>query len=275
MVVQGAEGRDAQVEVLILQVSAQTEADLGQTTAKHGLVVGVNHTVGLAVRTTDILIEAVTHVGTTLGGMVVKVGLCAGNALVDPTIELTYFLSYFCLVGTRDIALGTETERCHLIIKGAQVGTDLVLQGVVVVAIGERELQTAVLHLGCVHRHRGVGHTGVGRHGHVVEQLGRDVLVPLGCKLNAVVEHSQVETHVHGLLLLPGDVLVDEGRDGRTRHSLVAERVGHVVAVHRSLIGKFADVLVTELTIAGAYLEHIDDVVVDGEELLLVQTPTY
>ena len=275
VVVQCAEGRDAQVEAFVLEASAQTEADLGQTAAEHHLVVGIDDAVGRAVRTTHVLVEAVTHVGTVLCGVVVEVGLRAGDAFVHPSVELTNFLAHFRLVGAGDVALGAEAQRRHLVFQGAEVGRDVVLQRVVVIAIGSRELQTAVLHLGCVHRHRGVGHTGVGRHGHVVEQFGRDVLVPLSGELQAVVEHGQVETHVHGLLLLPGDVLVDEGRDGRTRHSLVAERVGHIVAVHGSLIGIFADVLVTELTIAGAQLEHVDHVGANGEELLLVQTPTY
>ena len=109
MIVQSTKGRDAQVKVLVLQMSTQTEVHLGQTTAKHSLVVSVNHTVRLAVRTADILIETVTNVGTLLSSMVVKVGLCTGDALINPTIELTYFLTYVCSVSTGNIRISTET----------------------------------------------------------------------------------------------------------------------------------------------------------------------
>ena len=77
-----------------------------------------------------------------------------------------------------------------------------------------------------------------------------------------------------GLLLLPGDIVVHEGRNGRTGYRTVAEAVSHVVTVHGSHILVLTDVLVTELTVAGTNLEHVNDVAADREELLLIETPT-
>ena len=100
------------------------------------------------------------------------------------------------------------------------------------------------------------------------------VLIPLGSELQTVVEHCQVDTHVGGLLLLPGDIAVHEGRNGRTGYKTVAEAVSHVVTVHASHILVLTNVLVTELTIAGTNLEHVNDVAADREELLLIEAPT-
>lgn len=41
------------------------------------------------------------------------------------------------------------------------------------------------------------------------------------------------------------------------------------------LIGVFTNVLITQFTIAGTNLEHVDNIAIDGEELLLIETPTY
>ena len=155
------------------------------------------------------------------------------------------------------------------------VSSNLPLQGVVVITVGDRELVTAVLHRGCIHRDTGVGHTCIGRNGHTIKQVGRFVLIVFGRKLDTVVEQCQVNTEVGGLLLLPGDVAIHEIFDGRTCHGIVAEAVGHVASAHRSLVHVFTDVLITQFTIAGAELEHIDDVAINGIEALLVETPTY
>ena len=84
------------------------------------------------------------------------------------------------------------------------------LQGMVVVAIGQRELKAAVLHRGSIHCYSTVRYTGICRYRHIVEQVLRLVLVPLSSELNTVVEQSQVDTYVHGLLLLPCNVLINE-----------------------------------------------------------------
>lgn len=89
----------------------------------------------------------------------------------------------------------------------------------------------------------------------------------------AIVEHREVDTHVGGLLLLPCDIVVHEGRNGRTGYRTVAEAVSHVVTVHGSHILVLTDVLVTELTIAGTNLEHVNDVAADWEELFLIEAP--
>jgi TonB-dependent starch-binding outer membrane protein SusC len=53
----------------------------------------------------------------------------------------------------------------------------------------------------------------------------------------------------------------------------VAEAVSHVVTVHGSHILVLTDVLVTELTVAGTNLEHVNDVAADWEELFLIEAP--
>ena len=246
-----------------------TEVDLRQTAAKNCLVFTSN----LAI-TINILIEAVTYVGALLDCVAVKISLCAGNTFIYPTIELTYFLTYLSNIRAGNIRIGSEAKRSHLIIQCAQVGTDLMLQRMIVVAIGQRELKTTVLHRSSIHRYCCVRYTSVRRHGHVVEQILRFVLVPLSSELNTVVEQSQVDTYVHCLFLLPRDILIDESRNSRTCYGGITKAIGHVVTHHRCLIHVLTDVLITKLTIAGAHLKHINDVAVDGEELLLVETPT-
>ena len=140
-------------------------------------------------------------------------------------------------VRASDVGICAEAQRGHFVLQGAQVGADFVLQSMVTVAIGQRELKTAVLQRGSIHSHCCVGHTGTGRHGNAVEQLLRLVLIPLGGKLDAIIEESQVETDVVSLSLFPRELFVCEVGDSRTRDRLVAKRIGHVVACHGSLDG--------------------------------------
>ena len=144
----------------------------------------------------------------------------------------------------------------------------------VVVTIGYRELKTAILHRGGIHGYRSVGHTCIGRNGNAKQQILRLVLIPLSRKLDTVVEECQVDTNVSGLLFLPSDELIHISRDGRTGDRLVTEAISHVITHHSCLIHVLTDVLITEFTIAGANLEHVYDVAVDGEEILLIETPT-
>ena len=248
---------------------ADTEVDLRQTTAKNSLVFTGN----LAI-TINIFIKAVTHVSALLDCVVVNICLCAGNTLIYPAIELTDFFPNLSDIRTSNIRICTETEWSHLVIQRTQVGTNLMLQRMIVVAIGQRELEATVLHWSSVHCYSCVWYTSVRRYGHVVEQILRFVLIPLCCELNAVVEQSQVYTYVHRLFLLPRDILIDESRNSRTCNGSVCEAVSHIVTHHRCLIHVLTDILITKLTIAGTYLKHIDDITVDGVELLLVETPT-
>ena len=105
MIVQGTEGRDRQIEVLILQMCADTEVDLWQTAAKNSLVITGNLTV-----TINILIKTVTYVCTLLGCVLVQVFLCTGDTLILPSIELTDFLAYFGDIRASNIRFGTETK---------------------------------------------------------------------------------------------------------------------------------------------------------------------
>ena len=103
--------------------------------------------------------------------MSIQLLLCTGDALIHPTIELAYLFAYICTaIGTRSVFV-TETKRSYLVLQRAQVSTNLVLQSVVTITIGNRELETAVLHRSCVHRHRGVTYTCVRRNGHTIKQI--------------------------------------------------------------------------------------------------------
>ena len=110
MIVEHAVCRDAQVEVLILHVSAKSEVHLWQTAAENCLVISVDNAVRLAVRTGDVLVEAVADVGTLLCGVIVKVALCACDSLVNPTVELTDLLTYVCGISAGDVRLGAEAK---------------------------------------------------------------------------------------------------------------------------------------------------------------------
>ena len=144
----------------------------------------------------------------------------------------------------------------------------------IVVTISYCELETAVLHLSSIHGNTGVGHTGISRNRNIVKQVGRSVLEPLGSELNTVVQQCQVNTNVHGFLLLPCDVLVNESRDSRTCYRVITKRVGHVVTGHCCLVSVLTDVLITEFTIATTNLEHVYYIAVEGEEVFLIETPT-
>ena len=82
--------------------------NLRHTAAQHHLVVGVYFTVGFTVRSAYVLIEAVANLGALLSGMVVQIFLCAGNTVINPAVELTYFLAYIGNVGSGDVRVGTK-----------------------------------------------------------------------------------------------------------------------------------------------------------------------
>ena len=112
MIVECTIGRDAEVEVLVFNTSAETEVDLWQTATENSLVVSIDNTVVV-----DILIEAVTHVGSRLRHWiaflihtVVEVSLCACDSFIYPSVELTNLLAHLCLIGACDIRLCTEAE---------------------------------------------------------------------------------------------------------------------------------------------------------------------
>ena len=275
MIFESTECRDAEVEVLVLEVSRETKVNLWESASKHLAVACGDDTVAI-----EILIEAVTHISTWLQrfaigiDMSIKILLSAGNAFIFIAVELTDLLSHVSHVGTSEILLCTETERSNLVLEGTEVSTHVIVETIrSLVAISERELKTAVLHRCRIHCHRSVGNTGICRNRHAIEKVFRNVLVPLGCELDAVVEHCEVDTDVGSLLLLPSDVLVYEGRNGRTSDRVIAEAICHVVTVHCSLELVFTDVLVTELTVATTHLEHVDDIVAEWEPLFLVEAP--
>src|SRR5574344_2164948 len=129
MIVECSISSDSQIKSLIFHTGTDTEVDLWQTATQNHLVVSVDFTIRHTVSTTDILVEAVAYVGTLLGGMIVQVGLC------------------------------TETERSNLSLQCTQVGTDIILKWMIMVTIGSREFETAVVHRCGIHGYRRVGNT--------------------------------------------------------------------------------------------------------------------
>ena len=115
---------------------AETEIDLGKTAAKHHLVIGVDDTVGGIVGTANIFIQTVAYIGSLLSSMAVEVFLCAGNTFIDPSVELSHFLAHISGVGSGDVRLCAETERGHLVLQCAHIGTEFILECVVAVAVG-------------------------------------------------------------------------------------------------------------------------------------------
>ena len=213
VIAQGTEGRNTQIEALVLQMGTDTKVDFRHTAAKDDTVVLVDFAIGLTVRTTDILVEAVTDIGSLLGGMVVEVGLRAGDALIDITVELSNLFSKFCDIVARDIGILAETKLHHLILNRAEVGTDLIFQRMIVIAISTAELPTTVIQSSGVHRYAGVAHTGILRNRYSVEQILRTVLEPFSSELKTVAKHGEVETNVLRDTALPLQVLIDEGGD--------------------------------------------------------------
>ena len=142
MVAKSTVSRDTQIEDLVLEVCTQTKVNLWQTTTQNRLVVGINLTVAIY-----IAIVAITYMGTWLilfqtlslckCVQLIELLLGTDNTLVIPTIELTNFLTNLGDIRTSDILLCTETKRCNLILQGAQVSTDFVLQSVIAITIGE------------------------------------------------------------------------------------------------------------------------------------------
>ena len=255
-------------------MGTDTKVDFRHTAAKDDTVVLVDFAIRLAVRTTDILVEAVTDIGSLLGGMVVEVGLRAGDTLIDITVELTNLFSKLCDIVASDIGILAETKLHYLILKRAEVGTDLIFQRMIVVAISTAELPTTVVQSSGVHRHTGIAHTGILRNRYSVEQILRTVLEPFSSELKTVAKHGDVETNVLGDTALPLKILIDESGDSRTVNDVVAEAVAHIVAVHRGLDSVVTNIVNTNLTIACAELQQVDDILADREELLLVDTPT-
>ena len=95
MIVQCAERCDAQVKALVFKTGIKAEIDFWHAAAQYHLIFGVYFTVIVYV-----FIEAVTNLGAFLCGVVVKIFLRAGDAFINPTVELTDFLAYFSDVRT-------------------------------------------------------------------------------------------------------------------------------------------------------------------------------
>ena len=145
VIAQSTEGGDAQIEALVLQMGTDTEVNLRHTAAEDDTVVLVDLAIRLAVRTADILVEAVTDIGSLLGSVVVEVGLDASDALIDIAVELTDLLAELCDIVAGDIGILAEAKLHHLILKCAEVGTDLIFQRMIVVAISTAELPRLAL----------------------------------------------------------------------------------------------------------------------------------
>ena len=79
-------------------MSAETVAHLWQTATEHHAVVGIDNAVVV-----NIFIEAVANNSAWLRSVVVKVGLCTSDTLVNPTVELTYLLAYECSIVACDV----------------------------------------------------------------------------------------------------------------------------------------------------------------------------
>ena len=110
-----AEGRDAEIHALVLQVSTQTEVNLWQTAAEHSLVVTVHDAVAI-----QILIEAVTYVGTILSShsvVCIKLFLGTGNAFIDPAVELTNLLTKESSISSLYIRIGANAKRSHFVLQ--------------------------------------------------------------------------------------------------------------------------------------------------------------
>ena len=116
-------------------------------------------------------------------------------------------------ISTGDIRVGTEAEALDAVAERREVRADFPLQRMVVVAVGSRELETAVVHRSGIHGHRRIGNTGLLWHRHTIKEVLGAVLVPLSTELQAVVEHGHINTDVISDLLLPSNVLVDEVGD--------------------------------------------------------------
>src|SRR5574344_1135472 len=103
MIVECSISSDSQIKSLIFHTGTDTEVDLWQTATQNHLVVSVDFTIRHTVSTANILVEAVAYIGTLLSCMVVQVRLCTGDAFVNPSVELTYFLTYISGISTCDI----------------------------------------------------------------------------------------------------------------------------------------------------------------------------
>ena len=98
MIVECTERSDAQVETFVFEAGVQTEIDLRHTAAQYYLVIGIYLSVRLS-----IFIEAVTNLGAFLCGMVVQVSLCAGDAIINPSVEFADLFTYVGDVGAGDV----------------------------------------------------------------------------------------------------------------------------------------------------------------------------
>ena len=100
-------------------MSTDTEVHLGQATAKNDAVGTIDNAVVV-----HVLVETVTNLCTCLSDMiakivdmVVKVGLCTGDTLIDIAIELTNLLTDEGSIVTSDIRLLAETELGNLVLQ--------------------------------------------------------------------------------------------------------------------------------------------------------------
>ncbi len=143
----------------------------------------------------------------------------------------------------------------------------------VVVAVSGSELEAAVFHGGSVHSDGAVGSAGACGYGYAVEEVFGCSLEVVEVELNLVGEEVDVETDVESLLLFPLEGSIDVVGEGGASDLSAAEAVGVVATSHGVHVLILADVLVAEDAVGGADLEEVDDVAVDGEELLTVEAP--
>ena len=281
---ESAVGGDSEVETLPFYTCVEAEVNLRHAAAEEVTVVLSDDAIAVDIDVVDIAEFGVSGSGVVasvlvVGGValdseeLVESLVVADDAAVAETVEAAYLFAYLGAADAVGAALVGYAESCDLVLVDGGVSGYLPLDGVVVVAVCGGELEAAVLHGGGVHSYGAVGCASACGHGDAVEEVFGGSLEVVEVELNLVREEVDVETDVESLLLLPLEGCIDVVGEGGASDLGAAEAVGVVATGHGVHVLILADVLVAEDAVGGADLEEVDDVAVDGEELLTVEAP--
>ena len=275
-----------EIPILILQIDIQAPGEIGHGRVDPLLILLVDDTVLVEVLPAD-----AAEACSVLGGVVVDFVLALEDAVVDVAYLCAHGMTYDALDAVAaEGAVGSESlgQLGNLVAIGADIAGEVVAEVANLAAITDVELDALVLHLASVDPLAGsFAHDADA--GHIDEDVGGLLVVPLEGAVEGVAQETEVEADVRLSGGLPLQVVVAElvalEAAGQLLAAvgacdvvagavaLAAEACFAVVAHVESVACDVVDLLVTRTSPAGAQLQVVEPAYV-LHELLLADAPT-
>ena len=130
-----------------------------------------------------------------------------------------------------DVGIGAQVQ--HAVRDGGEVCPHRVAQGMVEIAILQRQLQSAVAHFACVLEWR-FGNSRLARYGNAQQHVARSLVEHLDCTRELTSEHGEVEPEVGGCGCFPLQFAVACAVKAKPWHQFSAK---HIVGTCRGKRG--------------------------------------